>query len=133
MALILDVLVDMGKNWMEAGNKLMSKRYCIKATMIIVGAFIVAHFLDKSFYTIKKSSSSADKAAAVFAFLMRGFLFVISVISAIKIYKVIKKEQFLKLQTRICYLHIVILGFNFMFIGLYELSLLIWMTGNNKA
>lgn len=52
MALILDVLVSMGKNWMEAGNKLMAKRYCIKATMIIVGAFIVAHFLDKGFYTI---------------------------------------------------------------------------------
>ena len=86
MALILEILINMGKNWMEAGNKLMSKRYCIRATMIIAGAFIVAHFLDKSFYTIKKSSPNADKAAAIFAFSMRSFIFIISVVSAWRIY-----------------------------------------------
>ena len=97
MALILDVLVDMSKNWMDAGNKLMAKRYCIKATMIIVGAFIVAHFLDKSFYTIKKSSSSADTAAAIFSFATRGFLCVLSCTSGYKIWKVVGKEKFLDL------------------------------------
>ena len=127
LALILEVLVNLGKNWMDAGNKLMSKRYCIKATMIIVGAFIVAHFLDKSFYTIQSSSTNANIAAALFSFTMRGFLFVMSLVSAIKIYRTIKREPFLNLNCRICYLHVGILGIEFFFQGLYELCFILWV------
>ena len=130
--MILEILVNMGKNWVNAGNKLISKRYCIRATMIIVGAFIVAHFLDKSFYTIKRSSSTADKAAAVFAFVMRGFLFILSILSFYKIWQAVKLEPFLRIKQRMAWLHAVILGGNFFFIALYELSLLIWATGGTN-
>ena len=59
MAFILDVLCDLRIVWQDASNKLTSRRQCLTALNIIVIAFIIAHFLDKSYYTLKIEKHNA--------------------------------------------------------------------------
>ena len=133
LALTLEVLVNLGKNWMDAGNKLSAKFHCLNATMTIVGGLIVAHFLDVCFYTIKESSTGANVIAGVVAVIMRGFLTIMALISAIKIHKTVGQEPFLNLDYKIFYWHVVTIGMYFIFQLLYELCGILLVTNNEDS
>jgi len=47
--------------------------------MIIVVACLVAHFVDKAFYTFKQSSPDANKGIAYFAFIFKICLLIMTV------------------------------------------------------
>ena len=115
LALILDVLVDMGHNWMEAENKLISKRSCLRAMTLIVGAMVVAHLLFKSFYTLVPASQFADISSNVFASGMHVLLTVLCVFAGARINRIVRKEQFLQINMRLWMAHIIILGTSFLF------------------
>ena len=66
--------------------------------MIILLAFLVAYFLDKSFYTLKQSSVGADRTVVVFALFMRALFMGLVAYSFIKLYLVQRKEMFLVLR-----------------------------------
>lgn len=54
LTFILDILCDLQTLWQEASNKLSSRRQCLNALNIIIIAFVIAHFLDKAYYTMKQ-------------------------------------------------------------------------------
>ena len=60
LAVALPILIKIGEYAQNANNKIASARQCLNATMIIVVAILVAHFVDKAFYTFKQSSADAD-------------------------------------------------------------------------
>lgn len=115
LALILDVLVDMGHTWMEAENKLTSKRSCLRAMTLIVGAMVVAHLLFQSFYTLVPASRFADVSASVFATGMHVLLTVLCVFAGARINRIVRKEQFLQINIWLWMAHILILGTSFLF------------------
>ena len=51
--------------------KIASARQCLNATMIIVMAILLAHFVDKVFYTFKRSSEEADQKVTYFAIALK--------------------------------------------------------------
>ena len=52
----MPVLIKIAEYAQDASNKITSIRQCLNATMIIVVAILVAHFVDRSFYTFHQSS-----------------------------------------------------------------------------
>ena len=57
LAVVLPILNKLGELAADASNKISSVRQCLRAAMIIVIACLVAHFVDKAFYTFKESST----------------------------------------------------------------------------
>lgn len=121
-AFIFDILVDLNQTWQDASNKLVSRRQFLNATMIIVLAFIIAHFFDKSFYTFKASSDRVDSTVAVFALLMRLYIFVLSGYVFFKVIRVTRRERLLQLNKKILVVHICVLSCLLAFEMIYEIS-----------
>ena len=63
--------------------------------MIIVLAFIMAHFVDKSVYTIKEASENLSDTVAIFAILMRVYIFALAGHFFYKMVSVTRRELFL--------------------------------------
>ena len=74
LTLQLDVLVKMRSNWAELGNKITARKQCLNACSIIICALVVAHFLDKGFYTIRLSSTQANFTTSIFSITMHGLV-----------------------------------------------------------
>lgn len=79
--------------------------------MIIMMALLVAHFLDKSFYTLKESNDSTSDKIAIFAIVMRAVFICLWIYAFLKIIAVVKKELFVQIQWKIMGIHIGVLGF----------------------
>jgi len=88
---------------------------------------MVAHFLDKGFYTLKQSSENADQKAALFALCMRLFLMVLVIYSFITINNLVRRETFLGRHGCIWFLHTLTFGVLNLFQLLYEITLIIWI------
>lgn len=56
LVVVLPILSKIAEYAQDASNKITTARQCLSAIMIIVMAILVAHFVDKAFYTIKQSS-----------------------------------------------------------------------------
>ena len=79
--------------------------------MIIVIAFLVAHLLDKSFYTLRDSSSDADQTAAAFFLTMRLFFWVLMIFSLASMSRIISSEPYLTYRGWVWTMHIVAMFF----------------------
>ena len=76
----------------DAHNKIMSTRQCLNATMIIVLAILVAHFVDKVFYTFKESSTNADYAITYFTMILKLALCCMIMFVLFRIRYIVKSE-----------------------------------------
>ena len=63
---------------------------------------------------------------AIFAIVVRIYVFVMCGFCAYRITKIVKRELFLKLNKKMQYLHISILGLMFAFGSMYQISDIIW-------
>jgi hypothetical protein len=66
--------------------------------MIIGIALIVAHFLDKSFYTIKTVSGAINDTVAIFSIIMRSIFISLCLYTFYKFQSVVNREPFLAVQ-----------------------------------
>ena len=64
-------MIKIGEYAQNANVKIAAARQCLNATMIIVMAILLAHFVDKAFYTFKRSSSEADQKVTYFAIALK--------------------------------------------------------------
>ena len=108
LPLTLPVIVDIHENSNEAGNKLSARRQCFNATMTILLAFVTAHFLVKSFYTLEPASTKADLLAEIFSTVMQLVLAILSVYSFVAMHNLGKREPFLAKERYLWVLHIVL-------------------------
>ncbi len=99
--------------------------------MTIVIAILVAHFVDKAFYTIKQSSQTADNTITYFAIFLKFCLMSMIGYVFYQIKVVIKKESLLKLKTGMWVLHILALSLYFIWWALYEVAYYFWMLDPN--
>ena len=64
----------------------------MNATMIIVLAILMAHFVDKVFYTFKESSTDADHAITYFTMTLKACLMVMITFVLVRIRYIVKAE-----------------------------------------
>lgn len=89
LALTLPILTKIAEYALEAQNKIISVRMCLRALLVIVIAVTLAHFLDEAFYTIKDSSEIADDTITYFAVILKMSIIVMVSFVFYKIRKVI--------------------------------------------
>ena len=95
LVVVLPILCRIGEQAADARNKISSVRQCLAAAMIIVVACLVAHFVDKAFYTFKQSSKDADYSVTYFAFIFKVCLIVMTAFVFVRLRQVIKNEPLL--------------------------------------
>ena len=108
----------------DAHNKIVSTRQCLNATMIIVLAILVAHFVDKVFYTFKESSTNINYFITYFTIVLKFLLMIMIMFVLFRIRYVVKNEPMLKFNSRIWKLHIITLAAYYSMWAFYE----IWFT-----
>ena len=108
MAHTISILTNLTSNAYDANLKMTSRRQCLKAVSIIMIAGIVAHGIDRAFYTIKKSSDEANANMAYFALVVRFFLFGTLLYSLIRMRVVITNHENLFISKKVFWLHILI-------------------------
>ena len=111
----------------DASNKVMSARQCLNAANIIVVAILLAHFVDRLFYTLKDAATDADHTIAYFAI---GFnvCFIIGItVVFYRIPRIVRSEPALMLNTRLVAVHIAALSLFFSFWAIYMTAYEVWM------
>jgi len=91
--------------------------------MIIVVACVVAHFVDKAFYTFKFSSKDASRSITYFVFIFKICLLIMTVFVFTRLRQVVNREPLLKLNKNMWLIHVVALVFYFVWWGAYEIAL----------
>lgn len=96
-------------------------------------AILIAHFVDKVFYTIKTSSTNADHTIAYFAVVLKLCLMVVLIYVFYRLYKVVKSEPLLKLNSRMFCIHITAMFLYYFWWSAYEIAFIEWMTDPEKS
>ena len=131
LAVALPILNKISEFAQDANNKIASVRSCLNAFMIIVVAILVAHFVDKAFYTYKKSSDDADQTVTYFTIALKLMLMLLIFYVLWKIRKVIIEEPTSKLNTKMWNSHICLIGFYYCMWASYETVYTAWMLDPN--
>lgn len=76
----------MESEWHEASNKLMAKRACLRATMLIIFALTVATFFDKAYYTIYSTNELYTTMGGIFSLFLRLSLYVLAIFSIFRVH-----------------------------------------------
>ena len=76
LSLTMPIYSKIAEYAQDAHNKINSIRQCIQAILVIYVAVLVAHFVDKSFYIVKESSTMADNTITYFALAMKSTMIV---------------------------------------------------------
>jgi len=92
---MLPILTKIAEFAQDAHNKIISIRQCLQAILIIVVAILVAHFVDKAFYTVKDSSSVADDTVTYFALVLKVMIMIMECYCFIRLWLVIRAEPLL--------------------------------------
>ena len=100
--------------------------------MIIVVAILVAHFVDKAFYTFKKSSSDADTKITYFAIALKICLMIMITFVFARIRTVVNSEPMLKLNFKLWIMHVISLIAYFILWTTYEISFTFWELDPNS-
>lgn len=128
---VLPILCKIAEYAQDANNKITTARQCLSAIMTIVIAILVAHFVDKAFYTIKQSSQTADNTITYFAIFLKCCLMSMIGFVFYKLRAEIKKESLLKMKTGMWAFHILALSLYFIWWTLYEVAYYFWMLDPN--
>ena len=126
LALVLPILSKIAEFAQDAHNKIISIRQCLLATRIIVVAILVAHFVDKAFYTVKKSSTMADDTITYFAIVLRVCLIIMISYDFVRLYIVITADPMLQINNIIYRTHVAALFLYFIFWTAYETCYMLW-------
>ena len=81
--------------------------------MIIVVAILVAHFVDKAFYTVKDSSLEADNTVKYLAAVLKLSIALMIGYVFWRLYRVVKAEPLLQINMVLFNIHIVALSLYF--------------------
>ena len=100
--------------------------------MIIVMAILLAHFVDKAFYTFKRSSSEADQKVTYFAIALKISLIVMIVYVFVRLKTVVQSEPMLKLNMKLWLVHVVILLGYYLMWASYEVAYTFWLLDPNS-
>lgn len=100
--------------------------------MVIVVAVLVAHFVDKAFYTFKESSPDADQKVTYFAIALKLCLIIMIIYVFGRLRIAINGEPMLKLNTKIYVLHVLFLSAYFVFWVCYEIAFTFWELDPNS-
>ena len=132
LAVALPILIKIADHAHNASNKIASARQCLNATMIIVVAIVVAHFVDKAFYTFKESSEDADQKVTYFAIALKMCLIVMIAFVFIRIRTVVNSEPLIKLNMRQWTLHVGLLSIYYLMWAAYEIAYTVWILDPNS-
>ena len=132
LAVALPILIKIADHAHNASNKIASARQCLNATMIIVVAIVVAHFVDKAFYTFKESSEEADQKVTYFAIALKMCLIVMIAYVFIRIRSVVLSEPLIKLNMRQWTLQVGLLSIYYLMWGAYEITYTFWILDPNS-
>ena len=99
--------------------------------MIIVVAILVAHFVDKAFYTFKKSSEDADQNIMYLSIALKVCIMISICITLCRIRYVVTKEHTINLRTRLWNIHVIFITSYYILWGGYELFYTMWMLDPN--
>ena len=94
--------------------------------MIIVVAILVAHSVDRAFYTVKQSSLSADNTVKYFGLILKLCIMVMVSFIFIKLHRVIKAEPLLKLNKTIYRTHVAALVLYYSLWVAYDVTYNVW-------
>lgn len=100
--------------------------------MIIVVACLVAHFIDKAFYTFKESSTQAEHSVTYFAFLFKICLMSMLAYVFIRLPQIIKKEPLLKFKRNIWLTHVISIVAYFLTWAAYVIAFTLWSRDPNS-
>ena len=92
LALVLPILGKIAEHAQNAHNKIISIRQCLQATMIIVVAMLVAHFVDKAFYTIQDATNIIDNTVKYLAVALKLCIMAMCCFVFIRLRQVINSE-----------------------------------------
>ena len=123
----MPVLIKIAEYAQDASNKIMSIRQCLNATMIIVLAILIAHFVDRTFYTFRQSSDSADQKVWYFAVALKSGLIIMVTFAFIRIRKVINNDPYVTLNKKLFNIHASALFIYYVLWVLYEISHTLWI------
>ena len=132
LAVALPILIKIADHAHNASNKIASARQCLNATMIIVVAIVVAHFVDKAFYTFKESSADADQKVTYFAIALKLCLIVMIAYVFVRIRTVVHSEPLIKLNKTLWLLHVSLLSIYYLMWAAYEVTYTTWMLDPNS-
>ena len=122
MVFVMPIILNITNIANDAKNKIIAKRQCLNAVLIIVMACLFAHLVDRGFYTFKTSSKDANRSVAYFALTFKIGLMASSVIVFVMLYRIVKSETFLLMKQGMYLAHVIIISSYFAFWAAYTIT-----------
>ena len=117
---------------MDVQNKIMSAKQCLNATNIIVCAILVAHFIDKAFFSYNDESSPLTNTVWYFVIVFKMSLLILIFFSFFMIRTwVLRDKAILNLNGPIWWTHIVFFTLFLLFYIINETYYLMWLNDPN--